>query len=205
MKKLFILTLTFSLTALSNGCSNEVGSEEVKKIQTKEVWSLGNSIISELTTPLSYDVNSVHSYDENKKLGVDSITEFRRSGFIESYIEQCKSKFSLDKDDIGYEGKPLGMGNYYLKELKAEMVKPFEQCIMERFSSEAIDDLSLRIFLTEPNLKKFKSNSELKKHIDEIKADNKITLKEVVDTYSILEKLSNDKFRKETETLLKVM
>lgn len=201
MNKLLLSLLALPVLALSYGCSDHISDTTIERLNENEVWKIGKRLLGELTPPLSSKTNSYHSYTKSNNEEQGEEAYFEKGKLTNSYINECKSLFKINKDDVGYESKGLGAGTYFLKDINLERLKPFKECILNKYNNEAIDDLSLRIFLTEPNLLKYKNDVQLKKHITQIKKDNKITLKEVVDTYSILDKLSIDNFDNENKKL----
>ena len=92
--------------------------------------------------------------------------------------------------------------NYSVKTLDSARWNDFNDCVADRFKNEPIKSEDLRIFLTEPNLIKFKDVPKIRTHIDKIKEDNVITLKEVVDTYVLLDQVDEHSFNNVNKTLL---
>ncbi|MPS92992.1 hypothetical protein [Comamonas sp.] len=201
MNKILLSLLTLPVLALSYGCSDHISDITVERLNEEKVWKVGNSLLGELTSPLSSKTNSYHSYTKSNNEEQGEEAYFEKEKLTNFYINECKSLFKINKNDVGYESKGLGRGTYFIKDISFERLVPFKECITNKYNNEAIDELSLRIFLTEPNLLKYKNDMQLKKHITQIKKDNKITLKEVVDTYSILDKLSIDNFDNENKNL----
>lgn len=201
MNKVLLSLLTLPVLALSYGCSDHISDTTIERLNENEVWKNGDRLLGELTSPLLSKTNSYHSYSKNNNEEQEEVANFEKEKLTNLYINECKSLFKINKNDVGYESKGLGAGTYFLKDINYERLIPFKECILNKYNNEAIDELSLRIFLTEPNLLKYKNDVQLKKHITQIKKDNRITLKEVVDTYSILDKLSINNFDNENKKL----
>ena len=205
MYKILLKVFGLSSVVLIAGCSKSIDQDTYNEVYWDAVRSAGGQLVKELTEPLELDVNTLHpnSITENGNPdGEVNSSKFQSDDYEYYFSYECKDKFKLEMDDIEGERETIRGTNYSVKTLDSARWNDFNDCVADRFKNEPIKSEDLRIFLTEPNLIKFKDVPKIRTHIDKIKEDNVITLKEVVDTYVLLDQVDEHSFNNVNKTLL---
>ncbi|HCA5183468.1 TPA: hypothetical protein MW242_003102 [Acinetobacter baumannii] len=205
MKKIIPTTIfsSFCLTAIGiAGCSNEIPNKTLNNLKYSFEIVLINNIVEALSEPLNVSLNTKHVYLEN----VDE-SKLTTNGNTELYgalSQKCSSTFKITKDDVKFENGLTGNDvEYSLKPISKDRLKPFTACVEREFYKYPLDATELRIFLTEPNLKKFKNNPAVRDRLKLIKAKNSITYKDAFDIYKLLNNASQKELKDVNQDLIK--
>lgn len=205
MKRILLTVMGLSSVLLITGCSKNIDKESYEELKWDEVGYAARHLVRELTKPLELDVNTNHPYSITENGNPDgevNSSSFRSGDYGDYFAKQCQDKFNLNKDDIEVKWNFFKGTSYSVNKIDSNQWKAFNDCVVDRFNNEQITSEDLRIFLTEPNLIKFKDVPEIREHINKIKTDNLITLKEVIDTYVLLDQVDAHSFNNENKTLL---
>ena len=205
MSRILLTVLGLSSVLLIAGCGKNIDKESYEELKWDEVGYAARHLVRELTKPLELDVNTNHPYSITENGNPDgevNSSSFRSGDYGDYFAKQCQDKFNLNKDDIEAKWNPLRGTSYSVNKIDSSQWKSFNDCVVDRFKNDPITSEDLRIFLTEPNLIKFKDFPVIRDHIDKIKEDNIISLKEVVDTYVLLDEVNKSSFNEENKILL---
>lgn len=200
MKK--ILTLS-CLIILLNGCSGiDASSEEFKETKELNSYLISNDIVRAKTKILSNSlVNTYHKEDSES----ESNKQFDSEGYAETYAKECFSLFKISSSDL----EKVSVGGlrrdkrYELKNQDDVKFDAFKSCIKDKYKSSPVFGSDLRLFLSEPTLIKYRDNPLIRAKLNQIKADDKLTLEEVISVYELLEKVNITERSKSNEILLK--
>lgn len=205
MSRILLTVLGLSSVLLIAGCGKNIDKESYEELKWEKAGVAGFRLVKELTEPLELDVNTNHPYSITENGNPDgevNSSPFRSDDYGYYFAKRCQDKFNLDKDDIEVTWNALKGTSYSVEKIDSTQWKSFNDCVVHRFNNDPITSEDLRIFLTEPNLIKFKGFPVIRDHIDKIKEDNIISLKEVVDTYVLLDEVNKSSFNEENKILL---
>ncbi|MGQ1258765.1 hypothetical protein ACT4WS_19555 (plasmid) [Acinetobacter baumannii] len=201
------------LSFIISGCGS-ISKTTFNELKQEAANDYADSYISSITKPLNYSVNTPHNVNGVREV---ELSEYERNLVEEKkpipfnygnipfeYAKKCIYQFDLKESDINKNYQFLrDRTDYTIKDIPEERQTKFRNCLQNQFETMPVEGTRLNIFLTEPNLQTFKIFPEFKRHLDVIKKDNMITLKEIVDTYDILMQLEIKQQKEQNMSMLK--
>lgn len=202
-----------ALSLIVGGCGS-ISKTRLNELKQEAANDYADSYVISMTAPLNYSVNTPHGVDGVR---VMELSEYEMNLFEEKkaipfdygnipyqYAKNCLNQYDLKESDLNKTYKVLsGRTEYTIKDISNERQTKFRVCLQNQFETLPVEGNRLNIFLTEPNLQTYKVYPEFKKHLEGIKKDNIITLKEIVDTYDLLMQLEIKHQKEKNISMLK--
>jgi len=205
-----IISSSLALTFIS-GCSStnsEKTDAEVERLAYGYAVTYATNFLEKVSSPLSLPVNTVHEYESGKESKFNSEYEkfnntLSTSSLVYDIAKKCTSKLQITKDDFDVKTSLFSTDiSLKLKPLSEERLSPFNSCVEVEYLNAPLMSEDLRIFLTEPNLKRFSKINEVRKQLDLLKSKKNITYKDAFDTYELLDNVAIKSFKDENKDLI---